>query len=42
MDTQDEYIIPSMSVFIDSIAKIVNAYLLYQFVAAFRKHGKKG
>jgi hypothetical protein len=26
---------------IDSLAKIFNAYLIYQFIAAFRKHGKK-
>ena len=31
---------PSITFFIDSIAKIVNAYLLYQFIAAFRKFGR--
>jgi hypothetical protein len=34
--------IPNGVIFIDSLAKIVNAYLLYQFIAAFRKFGKSG
>ena len=32
--------IPNTAILIDSISKIVNAYLLYQFIAAFRKFGK--
>ncbi len=32
--------ISGLTFFIDSIAKIINAYLLYQFIAAFRKFGK--
>jgi len=36
----DENPIPSITVFIDSISKIISAYLLYQFIAAFRKFGK--
>ncbi len=32
--------VPNMAIVIDSLSKIVNAYLLYQFIAAFRKFGK--
>lgn len=32
--------IPSLTFLTDSIAKIINAYLLYQFIAAFRKFGR--
>jgi hypothetical protein len=28
-------------ILVDSLSKIFSAYLLYQFIAAFRKHGKK-
>lgn len=38
----DEYHLPVRAVVVDGIAKIFNAYLLYQFIAAFRRHGKKG
>ncbi len=36
----DKNPIPSITVFIDSVSKIISAYLLYQFIAAFRKFGK--
>ena len=32
--------VPSLAIVVDSLSKIVNAYLLYQFIAAFRKFGK--
>lgn len=38
---KSEFEINSKSIFIDSIAKLINAYLIYQFVAAFRRYGKK-
>jgi hypothetical protein len=39
---KEESNIPALTVAIDSISKLINAYLIYQFIAAFRKHGKKG
>lgn len=36
-----EYLVPRKTLVIDSIAKFLSAYLIYQLVAAFRKHGKK-
>lgn len=38
---KSEQDIPPMAYVIDSIGKIFTAYLIYQLVAAFRKHGKK-
>jgi hypothetical protein len=38
---KDESQIPLNAVIIDSLAKLFNAYLIYQLIAAFRKHGKK-
>ena len=37
----DESNVPVSAIFIDSVSKIFTAYILYQFIAAFRKHGKK-
>lgn len=38
---KEESNIPVKTIAIDSCAKLINAYLIYQFIAAFRKHGKK-
>jgi hypothetical protein len=38
---KEEVAIPTLTYAIDSVARIFNAYLIYQFIAAFRKHGKK-
>ncbi|MCF6132477.1 hypothetical protein [Flavobacterium wongokense] len=38
---KNEYEIPNKVILIDSIAKLVNAYIIFQFIAAFRKYGKK-
>ncbi|WP_284461603.1 hypothetical protein [Chryseobacterium sp.] len=40
LDKSESEISPA-SIFIDNISKIINSYLIYQFVAAFRKFGKK-
>lgn len=38
---KDETQVLGITYFIDSMAKIFTAYLIYQLIAAFRKHGKK-
>lgn len=37
----EEYRLPTAAIIIDSLSKLFSAYLIYQFIAAFRKHGKK-
>ncbi len=38
---KEESSIPTMVIVIDSIAKLFNAYMIYQLISAFRKHSKK-
>lgn len=37
----DEAKVPTLAIITDSASKVFNTYLIYQLVAAFRKHGKK-
>jgi hypothetical protein len=41
LKTKNEPAILTIAYSIDSVSKLFNAYLIYQFIAAFRKHGKK-
>jgi len=41
MNVTEDYNVSTVAIFIDSCSKLFNAYLIYQFIAAFRKHGKK-
>ncbi len=38
---KEETQLPTIAIMIDSFSKLFNAYLIYQLIAAFRKHGKK-
>ncbi len=40
-DLRKDKIVPDSARFIDGVSRIILAYLLYQFIQAFRKHGKK-
>ncbi len=41
IDAKEETDVPTIAFVVDSISKIFTAYLIYQLIAAFRKHGKK-